>query len=475
MRFTKLLFGSAFVILILFSTSACQKKTKKHVEQKRELPVPVYDTSSAKGVILPDIKTRTDSTISFALYLPSGYNVSKNWPAIFIFDAQARGKLPLELYKDLAEKYGYILIGSNNSKNRTDWTVNKEEIRKLMSDVLGRFAIDLQRVNTMGFSGGARVACLVAVDLAKIQGVIGCAAGFPELNKPIDNHFCYIGFSGNEDFNRVEMIKLNENLVSAGLPYYIRFYKGKHDWPPAGIMNEGFLWLEFKAYKSNLSAKNETLISDFIKQIDEETGKARKAKNTWELYSSLKKSFAFLNSLADISAYNNQLAELERSDKLKKIKSDQQQILSNEISKQEEYRTELNKGNMDWWQKEITSLYKKSDNKNSPEDANMAKRLLNYVSLMSNLNATSALNSKQVPAAAFFLSIYSMVDPRNPDFFYLSAYFFAQDGKVDKSLMFLKKAVKYGYKDKKKLLTDQTFDILRKNKDFNDIVNSIKE
>ena len=41
--------------------------------------------------------------------------------------------------------------------------------------------------------------------------------------------------------------------------------------------------------------------------------------------------------------------------------------------------------------------------------------------------------------------------------------------------MFLKNAVKAGYKDKKKLQTDETFDKLRQNKNFNDIVNSIKE
>jgi len=463
------------MILILFSSSACQKKTKKHIEQNQEQPVIVYDTTSAKGTILPDAKTRADSTISFALYLPAGYSVRSNWPVIFIFDAQARGKLPLELYKDLAEKYGYILIGSNNSKNRTDWAVNKEEIRKLMSDAFGRFAIDQQRVYTMGFSGGARVACLVAIDLAKIQGVIGCAAGFPQLDKPIGNRFCYIGFSGDENFNHVEMVKLDENLVSSGMPYFIRFYKGKHDWPPAGIMNEGFLWLEFNSYKNNLSPRNESRISGFEKQIDEEISKARKAKNTWELYSSLKKSFAFLNSLADISAYNSQLADMERSDKLKKIKSDQQQVLSQEISKQEEYRTELTKGNMSWWQKEVTSLYNKAGNNKNPEEANMAKRLLNYISLLSNMNATGALSNKQMQAAAFFLALYGMVDPKNPDFFYLSAYFFAQDGKTDQSLMFLKNAVKNGYKDKKKLLTDSTFINLRQNKAFMDIVNSIKE
>jgi len=462
------------MILILFSSSACQKKSKKRIEQKQVQPVVVYDTTSAKGAILPDVKTRPDSTISYALYLPSKYSTSKNWPIILAFDAQSRGKLPLELYKDLAEKYGHILIGSNNSKNGIDWSINKEQIKTLINDIFRRFAIDQQRVFTMGFSGGARVACLVAIDLAKIQGVIGCAAGFPQLDKPIETPFCYIGFSGDEDFNRVEMIRLDESLNSSVMPFYIRFYKGKHDWPPAVIMNEGFLWLEFNSYKNNLSPKNESYISGFKKQTDEEVAKAKKSKNTWELYTSLKKGFTFLNGLTDISAYNNEINLLEQSDQLKKIKTDQQDILSQEISKQQEFQTELNKGNMGWWKKEIAALYKKTGNKNKPEESNLAKRLLNYISLLSNMNATSAVGSKQTDAASFFLTIYGMVDPKNPDFFYISAYFFAQQGNIEQSLSYLRNAVKYGYKDKKKLLTDQTFDILRKYKTFDQIVNSIK-
>jgi dienelactone hydrolase len=475
MRYFKLVAGLVLMILIIFSAFGCKKKTKKHVEQKPEEQVVVYDTTSAKGIILADVKTRTDSAISFALYLPSAYAISRNWPVIFIFDAQARGKLPVELYKELAEKYGYILIGSNNSKNRVEWDVNKLEINKLISDAFGRFAIDKQRVYTMGFSGGARIACLVALDLAKIQGVIGCAAGFPELNKPLDKSFCYIGFSGDEDFNRVEMVKLDENLASTGLPFYIRYYKGKHDWAPASIMNEGFLWLEFNSYKSNLSAKNETYLADFKKQIDDEINKAEKTKNNWEQYNTLKKAFTFLNNVTDISDYNNKLAALERSDKIKKIKADQQNMFSKEISKQEEYRTEINKGNLEWWKKEIGIIYKTAASKNNSPETFMAKRLKNYISLIANSAATNALAGNQTEASAFFLSVYSMADPYNPDFFYLSAYFFARENKVDQSLMFLRNAVKAGYKDKKKLQTDQTFDVLRQNKAFNDIVNSIKE
>jgi dienelactone hydrolase len=475
MRCYKLFFGFVLLSLILFSSVGCQKKEKKQTPQKQEKLLVVFDTGLSKGIVLTDVKSRADTLISYALYLPSGYTTSKKWPVIFCFDAQSRGKLPLMLYKDLAEKYGYILIGSNNSRNGMEWSTNKEQIAKMVNDAIGRLAINQQRLYTMGFSGGARVACQVAIDLAKIQGVIGCAAGFPQLEKQIETDFCYIGFSGDEDFNRMEMIRLDESLSTSGIPYFINFYKGKHDWPPATVMNEGFLWLEFNAYRNNLAPVNQSLVLAFYKQTDEEAIRASKSKNTWELYHLLKKAFVFLNSLTDISVFNRQLAELERSEKMKKIKILHQEMQAHEVQKQEEYRNYLNSKSIEWWKKEVELLNAAKRNKSGYDESAMAKRLLNYISLMTNLGATSALNNKQPEAAAYFLEIYSLVDPENPDYFYLSAYFYALQGNTEKSLLFLKRAVKYGYKDKNKLLSDATFSTIRQQKDFEEIINSIKD
>ncbi len=57
---------------------------------------------------------------SYALYLPSNYTPSKRWPILYAFDPGARGRIPVTLYKDAAEKHGYIVAGSNNSQNFTN-------------------------------------------------------------------------------------------------------------------------------------------------------------------------------------------------------------------------------------------------------------------------------------------------------------------------------------------------------------------
>ena len=61
------------------------------------------------------------------LYLPPGYSESKRWPIVYAFDPGARGNVPVERYQAAAAKYGYIVAGSNNSRNGS-WQVSTDAI-----------------------------------------------------------------------------------------------------------------------------------------------------------------------------------------------------------------------------------------------------------------------------------------------------------------------------------------------------------
>src|ERR1700760_3079032 len=54
---------------------------------------------------------------TYALYLPSTYTPTKHGPVIYAFDPSARGDRPIDTFKAAAEKYGYIVAASNNSRN----------------------------------------------------------------------------------------------------------------------------------------------------------------------------------------------------------------------------------------------------------------------------------------------------------------------------------------------------------------------
>ncbi len=94
---------------------------------------------------------------SYALYLPSHYVPNKKWPIVYAFDPDARGEIPVKLMQDAAEHFGYIVVGSNNSRNGS-WKMETEAAQAMWNDTHARFAIDDRRIYFAGFSGGARVA-----------------------------------------------------------------------------------------------------------------------------------------------------------------------------------------------------------------------------------------------------------------------------------------------------------------------------
>ena len=63
------------------------------------------------GVVIAKVSTAAQPGQSYALYIPSHYTHEKRWPIVYVFDPFARGSVPVELMKDAAELYGYIVAG----------------------------------------------------------------------------------------------------------------------------------------------------------------------------------------------------------------------------------------------------------------------------------------------------------------------------------------------------------------------------
>ena len=113
-----------------------------------------------------------NESYSYALYLPTNYNDSLKWPIIFILEPAARGALATNIFKMAAEKYGYIIACSNDSRNGP-FLRNYDIVEIFTNDVYSRFNIDDKRIYFSGFSGGSRGALSVAVLNSSVAGVIG--------------------------------------------------------------------------------------------------------------------------------------------------------------------------------------------------------------------------------------------------------------------------------------------------------------
>src|SRR5262245_16449176 len=99
-----------------------------------------------KGKALEKVDCTGAHGFSYALYLPSAYTADKTWPVLFIFDADARGMVPLELFKSAAEKYGYIIVSSNNSASDDPTVPNLQAMLAMYNDATSRFSLNKQRM-----------------------------------------------------------------------------------------------------------------------------------------------------------------------------------------------------------------------------------------------------------------------------------------------------------------------------------------
>jgi hypothetical protein len=272
-----------------------------------------------KGQIIDSVECEADSSQRYALYVPSNYTPDRKWSVIFAFDAGARGRVAVERYQLAAEKYGYIVAGSLNSRNGP-WEPSLVSAKAMSSDVVKRFSIDPKRVYTAGMSGGSRLAMMLAINSTSpvphviaggtVAGVFASSAGFPdEFMKTVP--FAVFGSAGKDDFNHMEMHELDRDLASA---HRILYFDGGHTWLPAELAIQGVEWMELQAIKFGLRVKDQALIDKLFAARADEVAQAKGSFETLQALNHLVEDF---KGLKDVSKYEARAAALAKQQDVK--------------------------------------------------------------------------------------------------------------------------------------------------------------
>jgi predicted esterase len=243
-----------------------------------------------------------DNAQHYALYLPSNYTPARQWSVILAFDGGERGRVPVERYRQAAEKYGYIVAGSLNSRNGP-WEVSMQAAKAMTADVKARFSIDPKRVYTAGMSGGARVAMKIALESRQIAGVFASSAGFPDEFMP-RVPFAVFGSAGTDDFNHLEMYQLDRRMTSA---HRVLYFEGGHTWLPAEMAMQAVEWMELQAMKSGLRPRDTALLDAWfaarVERIDA-------LKDNAEAVGALLHLIADFEGLEDVSKFGDRAKRL---------------------------------------------------------------------------------------------------------------------------------------------------------------------
>ncbi len=464
------LFILSFAVLFM---AACSSGTdKNNTENKKDT---VVKENFTKAEIIDKVEIKSDANQSYALYLPSNYSVDKEFPIIYIFDAHGSGKYPISLYKNLAEKYGYILVGSNNSKNGNTWEETVSIFDKLYTDTKNRLAINSKRIYLMGFSGGARVANALTILSGNIEGVICVGAVYPARNSETPrNNYTLIAIAGKEDMNYTELVKYDMmDLAGHNIKHVLVTYDGKHEWSPESIMEEAFIWLEFNEMRKNLANKNDTLVKKKLNPLAEELKQLMDEKKYLPAFKLCKKTINFFDGLADLSPFYNAYKELQTSKEIDLDLQKEEEALQKEEKLKQEYTQFLQTKDFTWWQKEMINISAKTKSEKNKNEQQLYKRLLSYLSLICYSQTNVMLQQNNIVAAEYFGKLYVLVDPTNSEANYFWAVISAKKNNEKETFNALNKAITNGFDDKARIENDTVFSKFKSKEEFQKMMSLI--
>ncbi len=451
-----------FVIAIFFvaTLAACNQGTQDHKKNPAK---------SVENPVKPSlIKENIISTGIFSYYLPSNYTDTVKLPVFFIFDPHGEGKFPLNKYFPLAEKYGFILAASNVSKNGLPQNQIENIIRQFFQKVSSTFSFDRNRIYVMGFSGGARVASIAAMEQRGVRGMILCGGGLAYRGLPQEKKITILSFAGNEDFNLLELMSLDTLLSNSYHHLLLRFH-GHHQWPDSLSMENAFYWTLFNEMRDSIIPVNDTLISRFMsvnrKKLGSET-------NVLSKYLLLKKIVAFADGLTDVKKYRSQLHEIEQSNSYKSFLKKFNRTIIKE--KQQEQFLVQNMANQsyEWWQGKIKTLT--TDTSGNSLSAVSHKRILNYLSLVAYMQSNNALKENQDNYAGHFIGLYQLIDPENTEGYYMEALLAVRKNNLPDAIAALQKAVKLGFSDFDRMNNEQAFQPLFNSVEFQSLLDKVR-
>lgn len=449
--------------MLLFSCSSAEKKEIEHKVEKKNAAAP-EEVKLAAGTINENIKCGNAEGETYDIYLPSSFSKDKEWPLIIAFDPQGDGGLPLENYKSLAEKYGFVMIGSNYSKNGMQMDSVQKHYSQLLDDVSKKVNINKERFYLMGFSGGAKVATYIGLDDNDVDGVIACGAA-TKFQKP-EKPFIYAALAGKGDFNAPGMFFSYDIMQQMGLPYTFHYFDGKHEWPPKEAMENTFKWLELEAIKKGLLAKDDQKVNTWLRESEQELGKAG-SENPIEFETAYRNLIFMYEGLTDVSSYKDALKRMEESGRLKKAHEEFKQRLGDEEMQRSAYVKALNNQDISWWKKEIAKLKKTAGNKD--KSGYQAQRVLGYLGLVVYMQATPTINAGKNKTARHFVNIYLELEPENSEAHYLNAILLARENDLNQAMSELQKAVELGFNDWDRLNNEKDFTSLKAKKEFKEL------
>jgi len=420
-----------------------------------------------RGVIIPKVVTRHDPSQSYALYLPSNYDPAKRWPILYGFSPGARGLSPVQLFHKAAETYGWIVVGSNNSRNGP-WEPIGKAIAAMTKDAEARFSIDERRRYATGFSGGARVAFyLAATSKPPFAGVIPVGAGTSRNQKPLEKETAPAVFAmcGVQDFNHAELLRLDDLLKRQGVAHRLLVFKGGHQWAPPGLCGAAVRYMELLWRLDHDPDRVGGIVAEEEKMADALLAAGGQYMRGHERFVELAELVKDTDAHKRLAA---RVAEIEASDTYKTEKAvfDELATVSrtvNAVADPNERFEKSVKAYMDFLKKHPKT-----------EAGQRLSIRLQSTARATAMAAMQLVQRKDYKRAEVYLKRARIFSPTNNNVAYNLACVLARNGKKDEALTTLAEAVALGFTNLDHIMKDPDLESLRDDPAYKKIIEDLE-
>jgi predicted esterase len=448
-----------------------------------------------KGQVVEKMVCADAPDQTYALYLPTSYSPKRKWPVLYAFDPGARGRVPVERFKEAAERFGWIVAGSNNSRNGPSQP-SAEALSAIVKDTQERFAIDDNRAYLTGLSGGARLVFHFAIGCQGcIAGVIACGAGFPVGVSPSPAlHFAVFSTTGTEDFNFGEVKTLDEALEKAGMIHRTEVFTGRHEWLPSSVAVDALEWMELQAMKSGKRQRDANLIESIWQTRMQQAQVLEDSQKTYEayqLYFGLQSSFRGLRDVAAVEKKTNQLRdsaevksgirnEQQQIKKQREIESRIDILLAARQQRSKEAGPDGERSNQGLDpETRLTGMFaelrKQAGGTEESDQRRVARRVLEGVFIgLFEQGANQLQTQKRFDEAVRTFKLATEVNPERAGAFFYLAWAYASNGNKKQALRALQTAVDKGFSDLAAIEGTKAFDSIHDESQYQQIIQTIR-
>lgn len=416
---------------------------------------------------------------SFSIYLPTYYSEDKEWPVIFVFDAEGRGKIVTQLFKQTAEEQGYIIASSNNIRQDQDLLENVQVCERLIGTVKNYFSVDDNSIYTAGLNEGAEAAMALSSISNNIKGVL--AIGDYWINTKFlkqGSGYALVGMINSKDPDYYRLTDITNYISKIGYPTRIYKFNEDQDYPSADLIYSGIG--EFTLQRMKLDTVS-TVVIDVNKLFQHDIQIAENMRRQLKLYQAYEFLELMDNKYEEDDNRQDTIKDLQKQIKRNKIFKEQRRKY-NAAATQENYKktqysyylgedlAQVNFENLGYWNQQVKDL-EESKNSGNIAEQEMGYRLQGYLQNM----AEQSFAQFQEVNANIDLLIYTAVletifDKENPKGYFDVISLSANDGDYATAMLYLEDLLKTGYKNMEALYNIQGTLDLKLSPEYNQLI-----